>query len=110
MTVLKHAVVDVANAVFDEIIDSGLTAEPVRGVQTARHRPQEQHLFSAQLNTVTTMRTAVRASADVVDADVRVTRDDVLVASHDDDLASTTNGTGSLSLRTLVDLRTLDAA
>ena len=56
------------------------------------------------------MRTAVRASADVVDADVRVTRDDVLDASHDDDLASTTNATGSLSPRTLADLRTLDAA
>jgi glycerophosphoryl diester phosphodiesterase len=56
------------------------------------------------------LRAAVRAGADIVDADVRVTKDGVLVASHDDGLASTTNGSGSLRAHTLAELRQLDAA
>jgi glycerophosphoryl diester phosphodiesterase len=61
-------------------------------------------------NTLSMMRSAVRAGADVVDADVRVTSDGVLVASHDDDLTVTTNGSGSLHAHTFAELRRLDAA
>jgi glycerophosphoryl diester phosphodiesterase len=61
-------------------------------------------------NTLAMMRSAVQAGADVVDADVRVTSDGVLVASHDDDLSITTDGKGSLRNHTLAHLRRLDAA
>ena len=61
-------------------------------------------------NTIEMMRAAVRAGADVVDADVRVTADGLLVASHDDDLRSQTGMPGSVRTKTLLQLRTLDAA
>ena len=61
-------------------------------------------------NTLAMMRAAVRAGADVLDADVRVTADGVLVASHDDDLFTATGMKGSLRTRTLAQLRMLDAA
>lgn len=61
-------------------------------------------------NTIEMQRAAVAAGADVVDADVRVTKDGALVASHDDNLAATTNGTGSIAAHTLADLERLDAA
>ena len=56
------------------------------------------------------MRAAVAAGADVVDADVRVTRDGVLVASHDDDLQVETGTVGTVHSSTVADLRLLDAA
>ena len=60
-------------------------------------------------NTIEMMRAAVRAGADVVDADVRVTADGLLVASHDDDLRSQTGTPGSLRTKTLSQLRSFDA-
>ena len=61
-------------------------------------------------NTLAMMRAAVAAGADVVDADVRMTADGVLVASHDDDLRATTNTAGRIHTTTIAELRTLDAA
>ncbi len=61
-------------------------------------------------NTVEMLRAAVRAGADVVDADVRVTADGILVAAHDDDLAGVSNGKGSLRTQTFSALRKLDFA
>ena len=60
-------------------------------------------------NTIEMMRAAVRAGADVVDADVRITADGLLVASHDDDLRSQTGTPGSLRTKTLSQLRAFDA-
>ncbi len=59
-------------------------------------------------NTITMMRAAVKAGADVVDVDVRVSADGVLVASHDDDLRAQTGKPGSLRKMTLTQLRKLD--
>jgi glycerophosphoryl diester phosphodiesterase len=59
-------------------------------------------------NTIEMLRAAVRAGADVVDADVRVSADGVLVAAHDDDLAGNSNGEGSLSTQNFSALRKLD--
>lgn len=61
-------------------------------------------------NTLAMMRAAVKAGADVVDADVRVTADGALVASHDDDLRTETGTVGSVHSTTLAALRKLDAA
>ncbi len=51
-------------------------------------------------NTVEMLSAAVRAGADVVDADVRVTADGVLVAAHDDSLQAVTGTTGAISKMT----------
>ena len=59
-------------------------------------------------NTVEMLRAAVRAGADVVDADVRLSADGVLVAAHDDDLAGASNGEGSLDAQRFSALRQLD--
>ena len=59
-------------------------------------------------NTIEMARAAVKAGADVVDADVRVTKDGVLVMSHEDNLAAMTNGTGSLVGHTLAEIQALD--
>jgi glycerophosphoryl diester phosphodiesterase len=59
-------------------------------------------------NTVEMLRAAVRAGADVVDADVRLSADGVLVAAHDDDLGGASNGEGSLRAHTFLELRQLD--
>jgi glycerophosphoryl diester phosphodiesterase len=58
-------------------------------------------------NTIEMMRAALRAGADMLDVDVRRTKDDVFVASHDDQL---TDGTISLSIAksTYAELRKLD--
>jgi glycerophosphoryl diester phosphodiesterase len=61
-------------------------------------------------NTVEMLRAAVRAGADVVDADVRLTADGVLVAAHDDELAGVSNGRGSLRAHRFSALRKLDFA
>lgn len=59
-------------------------------------------------NTLEMLRAAVRAGADVVDADVRLSADGVLVAAHDDDLSGTSNGKGSLRTQSFSALRKLD--
>lgn len=59
-------------------------------------------------NTVEMLRASVKAGADVVDADVRLSADGVLVAAHDDDLAVASNGKGSLRAQTFFALRQLD--
>lgn len=61
-------------------------------------------------NTIEMMRAAVAAGADVVDADVRMTADGVLVASHDDDLRAETGTIGTLSTLPIEELRSRDAA
>jgi glycerophosphoryl diester phosphodiesterase len=59
-------------------------------------------------NTIEMLRAAVRAGADVVDADIRLSADGVLVAAHDDELSGASNGEGSLRANTFATLRQLD--
>jgi glycerophosphoryl diester phosphodiesterase len=61
-------------------------------------------------NTIVAMRSALRAGADALDADVRVTADGVLVAAHDDALKATTGENGSVAKLTYAELRKLDVA
>ena len=60
-------------------------------------------------NTLAMMRAAVAAGADVVDADMRVTKDGVLVASHDDDVQGVTGVSRSIAHMKLAELQRLDA-
>lgn len=61
-------------------------------------------------NTIIAMQRSMQAGADVLDADLWMSSDGVIVARHDRDLASTTDGTGFIDTHTWDELRQLDAA
>ena len=61
-------------------------------------------------STLYTFRKAVKLGVDVLEMDVRSTRDGQLIILHDDTVSRTTNATGPVQNYTLVDLKKLDAA
>jgi glycerophosphoryl diester phosphodiesterase len=61
-------------------------------------------------NTLAAMRSALKAGADALDADIRMTAEGVLVAAHDDALKATTGVNASVSKLTFTELRKLDVA
>lgn len=61
-------------------------------------------------NTLAAFREAVRVGADLVEMDLRLTRDREVVVFHDRDLDRTTDGTGPLAEKTLAELKNLDAS
>jgi len=76
-------------------------ARPVIG-----HRGNRAH---APENTLESMREAVALGVDAVEFDLRVSRDGTLIVIHDDTLDRTTNGSGPVALRTVTELKGLDA-
>lgn len=64
---------------------------------------------SAPENTMAAFRQAVAAGADMIEFDVRMTRDFELVVHHDRSLGRTSNGSGRIWDLTLDDLRGIDA-
>lgn len=60
-------------------------------------------------NTLAAFELALKSGADMIECDVRVTRDGEVVAFHDRTLDRTTNGKGRIENWTLKDLRKLDA-
>lgn len=60
-------------------------------------------------NTLEAFRHALDLGVDVLELDLRLTRDGHVVVLHDEDVARTTDGTGPVSSMTLADLRRLDA-
>ena len=76
-------------------------ARPVIG-----HRGNRAH---APENTVESLREAVALGVDAVEFDLRVSRDGVLVVMHDETLGRTTDGSGPVALRTVAELKRLDA-
>lgn len=61
-------------------------------------------------NTLHTFRKAVKLEVDVLETDVRSTKDGHLIILHDESVARTTNGTGLAGNYTLAELKKLDAA
>jgi glycerophosphoryl diester phosphodiesterase len=61
-------------------------------------------------NTIIAMRRSMAAGADVLDVDLWMSSDGVVVARHDRDLSTTTDGTGFVDARTWAELQELDAA
>ena len=61
-------------------------------------------------NTMSAMIRAVRAGVDMVETDVRMTRDGVLVLMHDASVENTTDGFGRVCDLSLADVRSLNAA
>jgi glycerophosphoryl diester phosphodiesterase len=70
------------------------------------HRGNRAH---APENTLESLREAVALGADAVEFDLRVSRDGVLVLMHDATLDRTTNGSGSVALKSIAELKELDA-
>ena len=64
---------------------------------------------SAPENTMVAFRMAVEAGVDMIELDVRMTKDCELVVLHDRSLRRTTNGSGYIWDRMLAELRSLDA-
>ncbi|MEA1927811.1 MAG: glycerophosphodiester phosphodiesterase family protein [Candidatus Auribacterota bacterium] len=60
-------------------------------------------------NTLSAFRRAVQLGADMIELDVRLSRDGKVMVFHDQDLSRTTDGTGPVEERTLEELRALDA-
>lgn len=60
-------------------------------------------------NTIAAFRQAIRHGAEVIEIDLRGTRDGEIVIMHDATLDRTTNGKGRVGDRTLAELKTLDA-
>jgi glycerophosphoryl diester phosphodiesterase len=61
-------------------------------------------------NTLYAFKRSVKAGADMLELDVRVTRDGKVVVSHDTTLDRTTNGRGTIVSHTLRQIRRLDGA
>lgn len=61
-------------------------------------------------NTLASFESALRAGADVVELDVRLTADGIPVVLHDPDVAATTDGTGFVHEMTVGHVRRLDAS
>lgn len=76
-------------------------AHPVVG-----HRGNRAH---SPENTLESIREAIALGVDAIEFDVHVSRDDRLVVIHDRTLERTTNGTGLIRERTLVELKSYDA-
>lgn len=64
---------------------------------------------SAPENTMAAFRMAVEEGVDMIELDIRMTKDFELVVHHDADLRRTTNGSGFIWEKTLDELKYLDA-
>ena len=64
---------------------------------------------SAPENTLPAFQNAIDAGADMIEFDIRLTRDNQFVVIHDATLERTTNGRGIVENHTLSELQTLDA-
>ena len=60
-------------------------------------------------NTLAAFREAVRVGADLIELDIRLSRDGEVVVFHDRDLSRTSDGTGPVEDKTLAELKRLDA-
>ena len=60
-------------------------------------------------NTLIAVDKAIELGADMIDIDVRMTKDNEIVVIHDETVDRTTNGTGNVSEMTLAEIQALDA-
>jgi len=91
---------------FVALLWTALCIAAPAGMEIIAHRGA---MKLAPENTLASQRLAYELGADVVEVDVRVTRDGVPVNFHDHDLERTTDGTGLLASLTLEQVKRLDA-
>ena len=60
-------------------------------------------------NTMLSFATALQIGADMLEADVNITKDNKLILFHDETLSRTTNGSGLVTHKTLSEIKSLDA-
>jgi glycerophosphoryl diester phosphodiesterase len=60
-------------------------------------------------NTISAFKEAIRIGVDMIELDVRLSRDGEVVVFHDQDLSRTTDGNGPVEERSLTELRQIDA-
>ena len=72
----------------------------------AGHRGDSYNYYE---NTMTAFKKAVDAGSDMIETDVRLTKDDVLIIMHDDKVDRTTNGRGKVSDMLYNDIAKLNA-
>lgn len=77
-----------------------------KSIWTIAHRGASGH---APENTMAAFRRAVELGAHFIETDLQITRDAQVVAIHDSTLDRTTNAKGQVHLRTLEEIRALDA-
>lgn len=76
-------------------------------VSVSAHRGGRNHGIE---NTLTAFRRAMNMGVDMIETDVRMTKDGYLVLMHDETVDRTTNGTGLVKELTLEEIRKLNAA
>ena len=81
-------------------VESSL-AERLRGMRVAAHRGGYWHPDS---NTLSRFDTARRQGADIVETDIRLSRDGIPIVFHDDDLRPQTSCAGPVGARTMNEL------
>ncbi|MBM4074725.1 MAG: glycerophosphodiester phosphodiesterase family protein [Planctomycetes bacterium] len=89
--------------VISRVIRASLKRMPIK---IAHHRGASQY---APENTIAALKKSNSLEADFVEFDVRTTSDNVLVLLHDGQLDRTTTGTGPVKVKTLEELKSLDA-
>ena len=87
--------------------DAACPTSPYRFVRT-RIIAHASGTYFGPPNTIEMMRAARRAGADILDADVRTTKDGVLVASHDDQIRIDATATMSIAQTNYADLRRIN--
>lgn len=73
------------------------------------HTYQKNDCYNHYENTMTAFKKALEAGADMIETDVRMTKDGVLVLIHDDSVDRTTDGTGKVKDFTYNQLQELNA-
>lgn len=101
-----QAVVDAKVARVLRIRKNGAPFYEWPGVLVVAHRGALQY---APENTLAAFRKAIELGADLIEFDVRETKDGHLVVMHDDTVDRTTDGQGRVSQLTLAEIRRLDA-
>ena len=82
---------------------------PLNHVFICAHRANTAYGKSNNIpeNSVWAIETTIEKGADMVELDVRITKDGVLMIMHDDALNTTTNGSGNLSSKTYAEVKAL---
>jgi glycerophosphoryl diester phosphodiesterase len=100
------ATVDAHVARVFEIKKNGDVFFSWQGVRVVGHRGTVKF---APENTIPAFKTAIQYGADLLEMDIRETKDGTLIIMHDATVNRTTNGTGRVSEKTLSEVKQLDA-
>lgn len=76
------------------------------GVETIAHRGSSGN---APENTIAAIQKAVDQNSNYIEIDVHMSKDGHIIVFHDEKLSRTTNGTGKIKNKTLIELKKLDA-